>query len=109
MNSTIKYIFWVSEINLEENVLYAEGYKESQTNGVRHQFEIDFDALRDMVSQEDYQELTSQVGRIFEYYLEENEDLDKIILARNPPFTKEQIKEIELKAKKFGEGLKWEE
>ena len=106
----VKYKLWVSEIDDDKKIIYAEGYKENQKNDTRHGFEINFDWLKEKLNEKDYQELSSNPGRIFEYHLdEENECNDKIIVPYYPPLTQEEIKEIERRAKEMSENLRWDD
>ncbi|MEK6829874.1 MAG: hypothetical protein AABY15_07175 [Nanoarchaeota archaeon] len=106
----IKYIFWVTSINEDSGVLWAEGHKQGDGSGLRSELEITLDSLKNNISEKDYQELTTKLGRIFEYYYDdEDESNDKIIVPYFKPLSEQQIKEIEDKANEMAKSIKWDD
>jgi len=120
----VRYKMWVSEVNEEEDYIYAEGYKEGDDSGHRFQLTMEYANLRENISESDFNELIDmhqansnsvkvlpdfRTGRLF--ILEGDEDTgdEKIIVPEYKPFTKEQI-ELGLKrAEELMKAFDWDD
>ena len=89
-----KYYMWVTSVDHEEGVLYAEAYKydengEIDSNGLRHEMEIELESLKQELAEEDYNDMTDGgsvkgffLGQIFDYEILEDGS-DKLTVLRD--------------------------
>lgn len=116
----VRYNMWVSDVSLEENYLYAEGYKEGDSDSYRFEMTINLDELKENVSESDFNELIDmnqvnsrsvrilpdmRTGRVF--ILESCGDKEKIIIPKYKPFTKEDRESAKKEAEKWMKHFKW--
>ena len=120
----VRYKMWVSEVNEEENYIYAEGYKEGEEDGLRVQLTMEYEDLKENISESDFKELTDmnqvnsysvkvlsdmRTGRLF--ILEGDEDTgdEKIIVPKYKPFTQEDIDRASEEADKLMKAFNWDD
>jgi len=113
-----KYYMWVTSVDHEEGVLWAEGYKEDEngeidSNGLRHEMEIELEYLKEELSEEDYNDMIGGgstsgffLGQIFDY--EESEDgSNKITLLRDERTEEEKKGDMEAAKWRAAEWMKF--
>ena len=118
----VRYSMWVSEVNEKENYIYAEGYKEGDESGYRFQLTMEYDNLKENISEDDFNQLIDmhqvnshsvrvlsdmRTGRLF--ILEGDEDTgdEKIIVPEYKPFTQEDIDSAKKYAEELFKKIKW--
>lgn len=104
-----KFSMWVEEIDEKEKTIYGVG-NQVLNNGLsdyKHVIEMDFEWLEIMLSKEDYEEITTKLGRRFFFYENTNDEKSpeyRIELTNFPKLTQEQIDSA---MKKADELYKW--
>jgi len=120
----VRYNMWVSEVNKEEDYIYAEGYKEDEEDGLRIQLTMEYENLKENISESDFSELIDmhqvnsysvkvlsdmRTGRLFILEGDEERGEEKLIVPKYKPFTQEDIDRADREVEKIMKIFNWDD